>query len=117
MRMCAKSSAEIDHPTKLKNNMSKEKPHSMLDVQKNVMTKTLCLNSTKSDWDTATQNDKEYLVEYCTGRLNMRIGNSFDTEEVRKLVDDLFDKDAVEDTTFVTIFTDAYQSFRDESPL
>lgn len=81
------------------------------------MTNTICLNSTKSDWDSAPEEDKSYVVNYCTGRLNMRTSNSFDAGEVRKLVNDLFEKSAVADTTFETIFTDAYQSFRDESPL
>lgn len=81
--------------------------------EENIITDTICLNSTKSDWDTAPEEDKNHIVEYCTDRLNFKTGNSFESGEIRELVDKLFSEAAIDTTTFLEIMTDSYKSFRE----
>ena len=81
--------------------------------KENILTNTLCLQSTKSDWNLAPLGDKVAIVEYCTGRLNFKTGNSFTSDDLFELVTNMFSKAAADDTTFEVIMSDSYQSFRD----
>jgi hypothetical protein len=81
--------------------------------EKNILTDTMCLNSTKADWLIATPEDKEEIVGFCTTKLNLRTGNNFSPTDLYELVDELFNEAAIDTTTFLEIMEDSYRSFRD----
>jgi hypothetical protein len=78
--------------------------------EENIITDTMCLNSTKFDWMNATPEDKLEVVRYCTDKLNFRTGNDFDPSGLYKLVDKMFAEAAIDTTTFLEIIDDSYKS-------